>query len=434
MSSVEDFQQRVAAATAASGHRKMPEWDVTVRYQAVPVGGISKLATVSYQLLAETDEAAFDQGVARAQARADVLHVEGGTAIERKVQTPRWFVGEKDHTWSWNEDGRMEVKCRFVADVDNEKLVAAQVWDYKSWSDASPDQNDDLAKSLFVESKVCVDPRAFNLVGIDRLPTWAAGAAGDQQLPPYEDDEVIALDRDGCVVQWSRESDMPVNSGESLDEFGLHNLREHEIARVDVAREAWESAVAEQPARLPQSGPKGLSKTADALEACDWSEVSIGNKAVIAQAVKELRSAAHLEQINASVYRPERAHRPKDLNGVSVFLSLAEATERYPDVPRDAWRAISITNIGPVELLDITSNQLDAAARPIETERKLSQTAAPAVAETITIQEAWEAAGGNPGIKATREELVTALRQLDDVCDESDRHDMGSRAAPSPRM
>lgn len=39
---------------------------------------------------------------------------------------------------------------------------------------------------------------------------------------------------------------------------------------------------------------------------------------------------------------------------------------------------------------------------------------------TIPIQEAWEAAGGNPGIKATKEELLTALRQLDAVCDEAD--------------
>jgi hypothetical protein len=41
--------------------------------------------------------------------------------------------------------------------------------------------------------------------------------------------------------------------------------------------------------------------------------------------------------------------------------------------------------------------------------------------ETITIQEAWEAAGGNPGIKATKEELIAALRQLDQVCDEANR-------------
>ena len=42
------------------------------------------------------------------------------------------------------------------------------------------------------------------------------------------------------------------------------------------------------------------------------------------------------------------------------------------------------------------------------------------VLETITIQEAWEAAGGNPGIKATKEELIEALRGLDEVCDEAD--------------
>lgn len=38
---------------------------------------------------------------------------------------------------------------------------------------------------------------------------------------------------------------------------------------------------------------------------------------------------------------------------------------------------------------------------------------------TITVQEAWEAAGGNPGIKATKEELITALQLLDKVCDEA---------------
>lgn len=36
----------------------------------------------------------------------------------------------------------------------------------------------------------------------------------------------------------------------------------------------------------------------------------------------------------------------------------------------------------------------------------------------IAIQEAWEAAGGNPGIKASKDELLVALKQLDSVCDE----------------
>lgn len=36
---------------------------------------------------------------------------------------------------------------------------------------------------------------------------------------------------------------------------------------------------------------------------------------------------------------------------------------------------------------------------------------------TISVQEAWEAAGGNPNIKATKKELIEALRTLDAVCD-----------------
>ena len=38
--------------------------------------------------------------------------------------------------------------------------------------------------------------------------------------------------------------------------------------------------------------------------------------------------------------------------------------------------------------------------------------------EAITVQEAWVACGGNPGIRATKSELVTALKMLDEVCDE----------------
>lgn len=39
--------------------------------------------------------------------------------------------------------------------------------------------------------------------------------------------------------------------------------------------------------------------------------------------------------------------------------------------------------------------------------------------ETITVQQAWEWAGGNPGIKATRQELEEVLREMDAVCDEA---------------
>lgn len=49
----------------------------------------------------------------------------------------------------------------------------------------------------------------------------------------------------------------------------------------------------------------------------------------------------------------------------------------------------------------------------------------------ISIQEAWEACGGNPGIKATREELIQALTQLDRICDEADLANDGG-SAPRP--
>lgn len=39
---------------------------------------------------------------------------------------------------------------------------------------------------------------------------------------------------------------------------------------------------------------------------------------------------------------------------------------------------------------------------------------------TITVQQAWEWAGGNPGIKATVGELKEALQMLDKICDDTD--------------
>lgn len=38
----------------------------------------------------------------------------------------------------------------------------------------------------------------------------------------------------------------------------------------------------------------------------------------------------------------------------------------------------------------------------------------------LSVQEAWEAAGGNPGIKPSKVDLLDALRMLDKVCDEAD--------------
>ena len=43
----------------------------------------------------------------------------------------------------------------------------------------------------------------------------------------------------------------------------------------------------------------------------------------------------------------------------------------------------------------------------------------PSGPETMTVQEVWEAAGGNPGIRATKQGVLDALKMLDAVCDEA---------------
>ena len=43
-----------------------------------------------------------------------------------------------------------------------------------------------------------------------------------------------------------------------------------------------------------------------------------------------------------------------------------------------------------------------------------------ALRDRVSVQEAWEASGGNPGIKATREELLSTLRMMSEAEDEWD--------------
>jgi len=47
--------------------------------------------------------------------------------------------------------------------------------------------------------------------------------------------------------------------------------------------------------------------------------------------------------------------------------------------------------------------------------------AAQAQQETVTVQQAWEWAGGNPETKATRQDLEEALKLLDEICEEADK-------------
>ncbi len=54
--------------------------------------------------------------------------------------------------------------------------------------------------------------------------------------------------------------------------------------------------------------------------------------------------------------------------------------------------------------------------------------------QTLTIQEAWDASGANPQIKATREDLLANLQLLDEVCEEADQNDRHLREAEFATM
>lgn len=88
------------------------------------------------------------------------------------------------------------------------------------------------------------------------------------KTPQYQDEEVIGFDKDGRVMQWDGERGLAYNSGESLDEFGLHNLHEHELTRVNVTPDTWLAAVAAHAAKyvvtvevaVPALDPKFVSE------------------------------------------------------------------------------------------------------------------------------------------------------------------------------
>lgn len=70
-----------------------------------------------------------------------------------------------------------------------------------------------------------------------RLEDGSEQDAFEDELIPVdtlEDEEVVGLDLDGCVLQWNAETRMSENTGERLEQYGIRNLREHEAPRVGV--------------------------------------------------------------------------------------------------------------------------------------------------------------------------------------------------------
>lgn len=63
----------------------------------------------------------------------------------------------------------------------------------------------------------------------------------------------------------------------------------------------------------------------------------------------------------------------------------------------------------------ISGEELLAVAAALRAEQPAQQQ------DTMTVQEVWVAAGGNPGMRATKQDVLDALKLLDEVCEEADR-------------
>jgi hypothetical protein len=66
-------------------------------------------------------------------------------------------------------------------------------------------------------------------------------------MATYDDGEVLCLSSAGAVIQWSGDDNEPYDCGETLYEWGVHNLFDHECARVGVTLEERDLCAAFDP-------------------------------------------------------------------------------------------------------------------------------------------------------------------------------------------
>lgn len=55
-----------------------------------------------------------------------------------------------------------------------------------------------------------------------------------ETLADLHDGEVLRVDNDGCLVLWDRDGEVEYNCGETLDDYGDHNLTEVECKRLGI--------------------------------------------------------------------------------------------------------------------------------------------------------------------------------------------------------
>ncbi len=50
----------------------------------------------------------------------------------------------------------------------------------------------------------------------------------------FQDEEILGIDNDGCLIAWNATKSEKYNTGETLEQFGPENLTETEKARLNV--------------------------------------------------------------------------------------------------------------------------------------------------------------------------------------------------------
>ena len=97
--------------------------------------------------------------------------------------------------------------------------------------------------------------------------------------------------------------------------------------------------------------------------------------------------------------------------------SMADAKRtRGPSQPVTTADAVKYADELERAVNEVMNGQRKPGAVPVEAMCKLIQFAR----DGVSVQEAWEAAGGNPGIRAKRDQLLLTLQHLNTVCDEAE--------------
>ena len=120
-------------------------------------------------------------------------------------------------------------------------------------------------------------------------------------------------------------------------------------------------------------------------------------------------------EIDAHITMGSSSHdSDKELRDWRDRLAALSTPTPEPDAGREDWQAMSDAIAYAPE--DIR----DAARLAFYRQHPTTTTSTQQGEPTITIQEAWEAAGGNPDIRASKQELLDALCSMDEAIDEID--------------